>query len=406
MKFRYFFRALITGTVAIFLIFIFSLGWITTQSSLNLLNGGVNTFPQGAIFMPKRSPGLVSLLTNPEKLYAWRGVSLPLKSRRGDRRAWQQWETSFLSKIGFDYLDYQKNFQPWLGDEITFGITSLDYDRNPSNGNQPGYLLAVTTKSNQLAQEYLPSFYREIDNVNLEPYKGVNIMAIAQSSNRVLVNSNPWSSVIVGNFVLFSNQPQILKKAINQAQVPDLNLSSAENYQLALRQIKKPHIGVAYFDVLGTSAWLDNTSAPVNLTPNPNSNLNPNSDTVLSAFFAISQSGLSAETALIETSKPNQTGVKSQTGKSWLNNPELQKILNSLPFDNRGSAYINLQEKTSLLEEQIPLYKVTKLAVKSLFPHLKAIAIRNLGNKDNKQDKKQNNINRLNRLKILWELDG
>lgn len=360
MKFRSFFWVLITGAVVIFAIAIGSLGWIVTQSSINLVKGGVNTFPQAAMFMPRQAPAMVSLLTNPEKLYAWREVSLPLKNRSSDRRQWHEWETSLLNKIGFDY---QQDFKPWLGDEITFGITSLDYDRNSSNGTQPGYLLAAATRNTNLAQESLRNFYSQKSNVSIEQYKGANIISF-QSSTKVKSNNTPWAGVVVGNFVLFANQPQILREAINQAQAVSLNLANTDYYQTALGQVKKPHVGVAYLNILGTSAWLDKSSA---LTK-------PSPEQVLSVSLAINQSGLAAETALI--------GTNSQTAPTFLDNPELQKIFASLPFDRRNLAYIDLQERTSLLEEQIPLYKVSKLAIQSLFPRLKAIAIQNLNNQE------------------------
>lgn len=360
MKFRSFFWVLITGAVVIFAIAIGSLGWIVTQSSINLVKGGVNTFPQAAMFMPRQAPAMVSLLTNPEKLYAWREVSLPLKNRSSDRHQWHEWETSLLNKIGFDY---QQDFKPWLGDEITFGITSLDYDRNSSNGTQPGYLLAAATRNTNLAQESLRNFYSQKSNVSIEQYKGANIISF-QSSTKVKSNNTPWAGVVVGNFVLFANQPQILREAINQAQAVSLNLANTDYYQTALGQVKKPHVGVAYLNILGTSAWLDKSSA---LTK-------PSPEQVLSVSLAINQSGLAAETALI--------GTNSQTAPTFLDNPELQKIFASLPFDRRNLAYIDLQERTSLLEEQIPLYKVSKLAIQSLFPRLKAIAIQNLNNQE------------------------
>ena len=365
MKFRSFFWVLITGAVVIFAIAIGSLGWIITQSSINLAKGGVNTFPQAAMFMPRQAPAMVSLLTNPEKLYVWREVSLPLKDRSSDRQQWHEWETSLLNKIG---LDYQQDFKPWLGDEITFGITSLDYDRNSSNGTQPGYLLAAATRNTNLAQESLRNFYSQKSNVSTEQYKGANIISF-QSSAKLKSNNTPWAGVVVGNFVLFANQPQILREAINQAQAVSLNLANTDYYQTALSQVKKPHVGVAYLNILGTSAWLDKSSA---LTK-------PSPEQVLSASLAIARSGLAAETALIATDKP---GTNPQTAQTFLDNPELQKIFASLPFDRRNFAYIDLQERTSLLEEQIPLYKVTKLAIQSLFPRLKAIAIQNLGNQE------------------------
>ena len=119
------------GAIATFLAIVLGLSWLASQSSLGLLTGGVAGYPQATAFLPKQTPAMVSLLTNPEKLNALRQTILPLNNRRRDRTAWQQWETDLVHKIGFDY---QRDFKPWLGDEVTLAIASLDYDRNSDNG--------------------------------------------------------------------------------------------------------------------------------------------------------------------------------------------------------------------------------------------------------------------------------
>ncbi|MGL5943915.1 MAG: DUF3352 domain-containing protein [Waterburya sp.] len=371
MKFRSFFWSLLIGAITLFLVVVASLGWIVTQSSINILKGGVNTFPQAAMFIPKHAPAMVSLVTNPEKLNALRQVSLPLQRRQSDRQEWQQWETDLLQTIGFDY---QRDLKPWLGDELTLAITSLDSDnttdvlrnRNPNNGAQPGYLLAAATKNTQLAQKTLGNFLSEQTNLNLELYKGVNIVSQSVSKSKY---PRIWSSAVVGDFVLFANQPQILKQAINQAQAVNLNLEHSDSYQTALSYIKRPHVGVAYINIPSTLAWLDKSATVTK----------PNSEQILSLSLAINSLGLTAETALIGE---NEAEIRSQLPKAWLNNPEVQQIFNYLNFNQNHSTYIDLTAKTSLLDTQIAIDKVSKLALQSLFPHLKAIAIK----KENDQD--------------------
>ena len=370
---RSFFWILITGAITIFLLSIVSLGWIATQSSIALLTGGVNTYPHATVFIPKQAPAVVSLLVNPEKLYGLRQVSLPLKSRRGDRHQWQQWERDLAARIGFDY---QKDLKPWLGNEITLAISTLDYDRNPDNGAQSGYILAMETRSTQLAQEQIDNFYAERDNISTEKYKGAKI--ISQTSSKTAV-PQVWACTVVGNFVLFANQPQILKQAINQAQAIDLNLQQSDYYQEAISKVDRPHIGVAYINILSTSAWLDKSAISNKSSAGQK----------LSADLAIKKTDLVARTALTQTADL----ANFYADKSWLNNPELRQIISSLNLDRPNSAYIDLKQ-TSLLEDRIPLYKVTKLAMRSIFPHLKAIAIENKGDEDG-----------VNRGSILFKLD-
>ena len=157
MKFRSFFWVLVVGAVSTFILGLLGMGWLASQSSLALLRGGVTNLPQGAVFVPKQAPAMVSVVRNPERLYALRQASLPLNERSRDRAEWRAWEQSLTAKIGFDY---QRDWQPWLGEELTFAITSLDSDRNPRNGAQPGYLLAAATKNSKLATKSLANVYR------------------------------------------------------------------------------------------------------------------------------------------------------------------------------------------------------------------------------------------------------
>ncbi|MBE9047597.1 DUF3352 domain-containing protein [Pleurocapsales cyanobacterium LEGE 10410] len=369
---RSFIWVLITGAIAVFLLSIASLGWVATQSSIALLTGGVQAFPQATVFIPKQAVAVVSLLVNPEKLYGLRQASLPLKRRQSDRQEWQQWEQVLAAKIG---LNYQQDLKSWLGDEISLAISTLDYDRNPDNGAQPGYLLAMKARDPRLARQSLINFYEKQDRVLTEKYKGADIVFLSSSKTAPQV----WASAVVGNFVLFANQPQILKQAINQAQAIDLNLEQSEYYQEAIDQLERPHIALAYVNILNTSAWLDKSAIPDKSSAGQ----------TLSADLTISKTDLAAQ-ILTQTSDV----ASFYADKSFLHNPELQQIINSLNLNRPNSASIDLKQ-ASLLEDRIPLYKVTKLAVKSLLPHLKAIAIENQGTEE-----------RVNRTSMVFKLDA
>lgn len=372
---RFFLRILAAGAMAVFLISVVSLIVIATQSSISLLGGGVNTFPQATAFVPKQSPAMVSLSANPEKIYGIRQVNLPLNQRHSDRQEWLQWTTSLFNRIG---LDYQSDLKPWLGDEITLAITALDFDRNVDNGTQPGYLLVTESKNTQLAQELIRNFYGEQKNTSLEQYKGANI--ISQSGSKTLKEPDVWANAVVGRFVLFANYPQILKEAINQAQAVNLNLEQSDYYQDAIANIKQPHIGVAYINVPGTSAWLDKLGIVDQHSENQ----------TLSAVISIRYRNLAVQTRLTGVS---DSVASNEAYKSLINNSELEEIIDSLPLENK--TYMDLTAPTSLLKEQIPRYEVTRLAIKALFPHLEEIAIQNKGNQDN-----------ISRTEILFQLDA
>lgn len=372
---RSFSRILVSGAIAVFLISVVSLIAIATQSSLSLLGGGVKTFPQATAFVPRQSAAIVSMLANPEKLYGIRQVNLPLKKRYGDRQEWLQWTSSLVNRIGFDY---QADLKPWLGDEITLAITDLDFDRNLNNGIQPGYLLATETKNTQLAQKLISNFYAQQKNIAIVQYKGAQI--ISQSGSETAMEPDVWASAVVGKFVLFANHPQILKQAINQAQAINLNLEQSDYYQDAIALIKQPHIGLAYINVPRTSAWLDKLDIVAKY----------NNNQTLTAVVSLRQRNLAVQTSLIGVT---DSVASKETYKSLIHNTEWQQYFDSLFLE--GNAYINLTAKPSLSPNQIPQYELARLALKSMFPHLEAIAISS-----------NNDENDINHANILFKLDN
>ncbi len=352
MKPRAFFWILATGAIAFLAVTIWSIYLIVSQSPLSLLGGGVNNYPQAAIFVPKQAPAMVSLLVNPEKLGALRQLGIPLKNRRRSRLEWDELKTNLLAKTG---LNYRHDIKPWLGEEITLAVTSLDYDRDASNGVQPGYLLATATKDTKLAKEFLQISFSEqaidedIDLV-FERYKGVSI--IYQRSLTTTANPNIWASAVVGNFVLFANQPQVIKEAINNAQAVSLNLDRASYYQSALDTIVQPRIGLAYINLPGASAWLDGSAIPET----------PDVEQTLTVTLSVKQGGVAAETALI--------GVKGESDR----NPILSEpvtALSYLPSENivalAGEDLGGLwQQITTGIEPQSPLAQLVNEVVASI----------------------------------------
>jgi hypothetical protein len=351
MKLRAFFGTLATGAIAALTVTIWSIYLIVSQSPLNLLGGGVNDYPQATLFVPRQAPAMVSLLVNPEKLDALRQLGIPLNKRRRSHLEWDELKTNLLAKTG---LDYRHDIKPWLGEEITLAVTSLDYDRNASNGVQPGYLLATATKDTELAREFLQISFSEqaIDeNIDLvfERYKGVSI--IYQRSLTTTVNPKIWASAVVGNFVLFANQPQVIKEAINNAQAVSLNLERANYYQSALDTIVQPRIGLAYINLPGASAWLDGAAIP-----------DSDAEQTLTVTLSVKQAGVAAETALI--------GVRGESDRTpSLNQPVT--ALSYLPSENivalAGKDLAGLwQQITKGIDAQSPLAQLVNEVLASV----------------------------------------
>jgi hypothetical protein len=315
MKSRSLFLTLAAVAVAFSLIAAISLYWILSQSPLNLLRGGVTNYPAAAVFVPKQAPIMVSLLANPEKLESLSQLTVPISQRRQSHQEWQELKNNLLARTG---LNYQQDLKPWLGDEVTVAVTSLDYDRNADNGVQPGYLLAIETKNRELAKEFLQISYSQQAIANqielaFEQYQGVNL--IYQGS---LTDSEPpqvWASAFVGNFVLFANYPQVLREAINNVQAVDLNLAHAAAYQDAIKTIVQSRIGLAYANLPDASAWIGNSATPIA----------PEIEQILTVTLSLNPKGLVAQTALI--------GVEGEGNQTpALNEPVA--ALNYLPADS------------------------------------------------------------------------
>ncbi|HEY9730023.1 MAG TPA: DUF3352 domain-containing protein [Chroococcales cyanobacterium] len=302
MKLRSFFYVLAAGAVVLLSIAVAGFFWLTSQSPLNLLKGGAVANPSTAIFVPKQAPVMVSLLVNPDRLEAFRQLVARPINRRQSRAELNKLEESLLTNTG---LNYQRDVQPWLGDEITLAVTSLDFDRNQANAAQPGYLLALTTKDAQRARDFLQLFYSKqaatgTQELVFEKYKGVNLiykrppsgLKALLGSTRQNQNYETWTSAVVGDrFVLFANHPKVLRDAINNVQVESLNLASDREYQQMLDSLAQPRLGLSFVNLPALSAWISNQSIPVQESFK-------GSETLAFAL-SLNRQGLLAQTALL-----------------------------------------------------------------------------------------------------------
>jgi hypothetical protein len=303
MKLRSFFYALAAGVSVLLLTSIAGFFWLTAQSPVKLLRGGAITNPSAAIFVPKQAPIVASLLVNPERLENFRQVvALPVNRRRSGTEL-KQLEASLFAKQG---IDYRRDIRPWLGDEITVAVTSLDFDRNPDNSAQPGYLLAATTKNPQRAKEFLQLFYSKQSTAGtpdlvFEQYKGVNLIykrpETPEKSSRGLPET--LTGALVGNHLLFANHPKVLREAINNVQVANLSLNDDPVYQQKLETLTEPRIGLSFVNLPALAAWVSKQPAPGN-------DALKGSET-LAVALSLNRLGLLAQTALVSSQPSSET---------------------------------------------------------------------------------------------------
>ncbi|OUL37471.1 hypothetical protein BV372_00430 [Nostoc sp. T09] len=242
-----FFGFLVAGAIALLVIVITGFYWLFAKSPANITAS--TSQPSATIFVSKFAPVTVSLLVNPDRLQAL--------EREGEL---SKLKTSLLAKSN---INYQEDIQPWLGNEIILAVTSLDIDRDPENGQQPGYLMALTTTQPQKSREFVELLFskRVLAGANLgtEEYEGVKLLYDNPPPKEdflagaaVGVSEAPLKEA---RYVLFANDLKVLKDAINNVQAPDLNLNSSVQYQKATQQLPKGALALAFLNLPTLAKW-------------------------------------------------------------------------------------------------------------------------------------------------------
>ncbi|WP_017653070.1 DUF3352 domain-containing protein [Fortiea contorta] len=235
---RSFSNFLVAGVIALLAIAIAGFYWFFVKNPVNLVAS--TSQPNAAIFVSKVAPVMVSLLANPDQLQA-----LDSKNQLSEIKS------NLLSK---SIIDYRQDIQPWLGKEITLAVTNLDIDREPENGLQPGYLMALATTKPDKSREFIELlFSRRVlagGNLITEEYKGVKLL-----SDDTPTKQGFLAGALVGDFLLFANDVKVLRDAINNVQAADLNLTNSVQYQKAVQQVPENSLAVAFLNLPIVAKW-------------------------------------------------------------------------------------------------------------------------------------------------------
>lgn len=336
MKLRSLFSVL---SVVVLVLLVLSAGgfyWLLARSPAHLLSSE-SSAPGAALFIPRQAPVMVSLLLNPDQVEAAQLISTPLAKRRQARAELDQVKQSLLASTG---LEYERDIQPWLGQEITLAVTTLDLDHDGANGKQPGYLAAIATQDPQQSREFLELFWqkRAIAGSDLvfEQYKGVKIIAanapaleldtlattrkpkppnyrLQFQSPKAPVAPAPvpsLASAAVGDrFILFANHPKVLREAINNVQAPDLSLEQATVFTQAIAALTQPRLGITFVNLPQFTQFLEHefpTTTPVQsqAATTAATMVDTESAVLTQALIVglmLNQEGLLAETALLSS---------------------------------------------------------------------------------------------------------
>ncbi|MGB3300851.1 MAG: DUF3352 domain-containing protein [Phormidesmis sp.] len=242
-----------------------SIFWmLSANSPLALLQGGDRPIAAATAFVPAHSPFTLSLLTRPDNLVALQRSLLQEKSSQldpqlGDKpnnrpsnktakplnpqqrasREVDQLKQSLLKNTG---LDYERDIQPWIGNEVTFAFTDADLDRDEANGQQAGYLVAVeiAAEQQQQAREFLQLFWQRQALLGKSPR--------SEQTSGVRILSGDMATALVGNhLVIFANDVRVLRRSIRAAQSVT-NLAQNRAYRQSVAQLREDRVGLAYFD--------------------------------------------------------------------------------------------------------------------------------------------------------------
>jgi Protein of unknown function (DUF3352) len=286
------FRTFLIGLGAMAMVLVL-LGFLTfrqiaTQSPLRVATQASGPqAPDAAMFVPAQAPWMVSLLGSPDELFALRQALVTPNQRRELRSQWQQLKRSLFSQTG---LDYDRDLQPWLGQELTWALSDLDLDRDATNGRQSGYLVAIEAADSDKARECLELFWQRQALAGRPPIftetSGVKILyaptvgAAAKTSPQTTqstrqnrkkavqkpdwetlltesLSRKPLATAVVGNrFILIANDLKVLQRSITNAQSPALNLAHRRDYQQALSTLPTPRLGLVYTQIPSLLDWL------------------------------------------------------------------------------------------------------------------------------------------------------
>jgi hypothetical protein len=197
--------------------------------------------PTTASFVPRQSPLLLSLQVRPDRLLSGQ----PRRRRQALERLGRQLLAHMPVRPGSN-LTYAKDLAPWIGDELSLAVTTRDLDRDATNGEQPGYLLAIATTDVAATQAAVAKLWQG------------RTSTIDRDQGTEIQSGDDLATAIVGRrFLLLANGPKVLREALANAQVPELNLTQTADYQASLAGLSLPRSALVYANLAEAGRWLD-----------------------------------------------------------------------------------------------------------------------------------------------------
>ena len=309
--------------------------YLTANGPLSLLAKRDRPIATATAFVPASAPFTFSLLTNPDKLIM-RQQALPDVDPQQVLAAAEQIEQAFFEDLP---LDYDRDISSWLGDEVTIACTQLDLDFDKSNGQQPGYLLAleIAPARSQQAKESLRLFWQAQSLSGYGPISeqlnGVRLL-YSEQDNR---NERPsrafdgfsrlgTASALVGDrFVLFANDIQVIRRSLRATETAT-NLAQDRTYRGAAGRLPTERIGLARWD---TAAFVKDKQRSL-FASSPKSDFMTGSMTdFVTASLELSPTGLTASAQV-----PGRLASENASSQSIQSAAGSLSLLQFIPSDS------------------------------------------------------------------------
>jgi hypothetical protein len=306
------FTVLLITLIAILSFGVSACSGLPPLASLSQLANQSQATPETTLFIPKQAPFVAAALLSPQ----------------------QQTQVLFASEssvLGTSGLSYAKDIQPWVGDEVAFAVTTTDLDRDRANGNQPGYLLAFTVTRPQKAQAFLLQLWQKravpSEDLEVETYQGVALTYQDDEFEPQRASLKPrglfrsLATAQVGDrYILIANHPKVLRDAINNAQAPDLSLSSTSSYQAAVKRLSEKQWGWVFANIPALGEWSQSAGKPLKTPDVP-----PYRFDKLAIALRSQRNGIAADTLFLAA--PEQ--IVDEFSPTL--NPSVLSVLNYLP---------------------------------------------------------------------------
>lgn len=198
--------------------------------------------PTTASFVPRQAPLLLSLQVKPDRLLSGQ----PRRRRQALERLGRQLLAHNLLVQPGSMLTYEKDLAPWIGDELSLAVTTRDLDRDASNGEQPGYLLAIATEDVAATQAAVAKLWQ-----------GRSSTIDRDQGTEIQFGDDLATAIVGRRFLLLANGAKVLRNALTNAQVPELNLTQTADYQASLAGLSLPRSALVYANLAEAEGWLD-----------------------------------------------------------------------------------------------------------------------------------------------------